>query len=148
VRVAALAVVNAYGDVVHPMTKTVIAGARKGPSSREFAGSADAIKKGARGGFGGGNTTLAVVATNARLSKTEATKLAQLAQHGLVQAISPVHTMHDGDLVIAMSCGTETAGITQLGVIAAEVMAEAILRAARSAWTLGAVPGLATPPSK
>jgi L-aminopeptidase/D-esterase-like protein len=148
VRVAALAAVNAFGDVVHPMTKTVIAGARKDPSSRDFAGSADAIKKGSRGGFRGGNTTLVVVATNARLSKTEATKLAQLAQHGLVHAISPVHTMSDGDLVIAMSCGSETAGITQLGVIAAEVVAESILRAARSAWTLGGVPGLGAKPPK
>lgn len=142
-KVAALAAVNAYGDIVHPRTRTIVAGARRSPESREFANSAEAIKHGAKGGFQGGNTTLAVVATNARLNKVQATKLAQLAQHGLVQAISPVHTVNDGDLVIALSCGSENADFTALGIVAAEVVAEAIQRAARLAWTLGGVPGLA-----
>ena len=61
--------------------------------------------RGATGGLGRENTTLAVVATNARLNKVECTKLAQMAHHGLVRAISPVHTSMDGDLAIAMSCG-------------------------------------------
>jgi L-aminopeptidase/D-esterase-like protein len=147
-KVAALAVVNAYGDVVHPRTRTIIAGTRKTPDSREFANSAESIKQGARGGFPGANTTLVVVATNVRLSKTQSTKLAQLAQHGLVQAISPVHTVNDGDLVIALSCGTLEADFTSLGIVAAEVVAESITRAAHLSWTVGGVPGLAASPSK
>jgi L-aminopeptidase/D-esterase-like protein len=143
VKVAALAAVNAFGDVVHPRTRIIVAGARTQPDSREFANSAEAIKRGARGGFRGGNTTLVTVATNARLTKVQATKLAQLAQHGLVQSINPVSTIHDGDLVIALSCGNETADFTALGIVAAEVVAEAVVRSATSAWTLGGVPGLA-----
>jgi L-aminopeptidase/D-esterase-like protein len=140
--VAALAAVNAYGDIVHPRTRTIIAGARKGPDSREFANSAESIKNGAKGGFPGANTTLIVVATNAKLTKPQATKLAQLGQQGVVQAISPVHTVNDGDTVFALSCGSETVDVTALGITAAEVVAEAITRAARFARTLGGVPGL------
>ena len=141
--VGALAAVNAFGDVVHPKTRTIVAGARTGRDSRDFVNSAEAIRKGARGGFPQENTTLVTVATNARLSKVEATKLAQLAQHGMVQAISPVHTLYDGDLIIALSCGNETAEFTALGITAAHVVAEAVMRAVLSAWTLGGVPGLA-----
>jgi L-aminopeptidase/D-esterase-like protein len=83
-----------------------------------------------------------VVATNVKLSKTQATKLAQLAHHGLVRTISPAHTMFDGDTLFAISVGTQTADFTTLGVAAAEAMAQAILRAVRTAKTLGGVPGL------
>jgi L-aminopeptidase/D-esterase-like protein len=61
----------------------------------------------------------------------------------MVQAIAPVHTVHDGDLILALSCGNETADFTALGVVAAEIVAEAIVRAVRFAWTMGGVPGLA-----
>jgi L-aminopeptidase/D-esterase-like protein len=94
----------------------------------------------------GGNTTLVVVATDARLTKVQATKLAQLSQHGLVSAIAPVHTIHDGDIVFALSVGTQSADFSALGVVAAEVVAEAIIRAVRMSWTLGGVPGLAPVP--
>ena len=74
-----------------------------------------------------------VVATNARSTKVEATKLAQLGQLGVARAIYPVNTMSDGDLVVAMSCGTARRPIDALGVAAAEAVAEAILRAVRLA---------------
>jgi L-aminopeptidase/D-esterase-like protein len=67
----------------------------------------------------GTNTTLAVVATNAHLSKPQAQKLAQLAQHGCVRGLSPAHTVFDGDIVFAVSTGAAAADLTQLGVIAA-----------------------------
>jgi L-aminopeptidase/D-esterase-like protein len=143
VLVAALAVVNAFGDVVDPATGKIVAGARRSAASREFAGTEAALKRGARGGFPGQNTTLAVVATNARLTKVEAKKLAEQAQLGLARAIRPVHTMSDGDLVIALSLGAAQAEVSALGVAAAEAVAEAILRAVRLAPTLGGVPGLA-----
>ena len=141
--VAALAVVNALGDVVDPATGKIVAGARRSPSSREFAGTAQAMKRGARGGFRERNTTLVVVATNARLSKAEAKKLAEQSQLGVARAIRPVHTMSDGDVAIALSLGDIKADVDALGVAAAEAVAEAILRAVRAAPSLGGLPGLA-----
>jgi L-aminopeptidase/D-esterase-like protein len=143
---AALAVVNAWGDVVHPKTKTIIAGTRTTPDGREFADSAQLLRKGSRAVGLGGNTTLVVVATNAGLTKVQATKLAQLAQHGLVHTISPVHSIHDGDTVYAISTGRESVDFSRLGVIAADVVAEAIVRAVTAAWSLGGIPGLAPRP--
>jgi L-aminopeptidase/D-esterase-like protein len=92
-------------------------------------------------GFTRSNTTLAVIATNAKLSKTGATKLAQLASLGMTRAISPVNTMSDGDLVFAVSLGEVNASIDSLGAAAAEALVQAILRAVRLARTLGGVPG-------
>jgi L-aminopeptidase/D-esterase-like protein len=142
VRVAALAAVNAVGDVRDPATRQIVAGARMAPDSMEFADSAKAMKGGLRSGFSRANTTLVVVATNAKLNKVEATKLAQLAQLGVARAIDPVNTMSDGDVTIALSIGDASAPIDALGVAAAEATAESILRAVREARTLGGVPGL------
>jgi len=89
------------------------------------------------------NTTLAVVATNARLDKVQATRVAFLAQHGFVRAIEPVHTSMDGDLCIALSLGTAQAPVDVVGIAAADAVALAIARAVRLARTLGGVPGLA-----
>jgi len=144
VLVSALVAVNAVGDVVHPDTRKVIAGARKTADSRDFLNSAEWMKaRGATGGLRRENTTLAVVATNAGLDKVQATKVAQMAHHGLVRAISPVHTSMDGDLAIALSCGTLAASVDSLGVAAGEAVAIAILRAVQAARTLGGIPGLA-----
>jgi L-aminopeptidase/D-esterase-like protein len=144
--IGALAAVNAWGDIVHPKTKTIIAGTRATADGREFANSAELLRTGKRARTLGGNTTLVVVATNAALTKIQATKLAQLAQHGLVHAISPVHTVYDGDTVFALSTGKETVDFSALGVLAADVVAEAIVRAATSSWSLGGLPGLAPRP--
>lgn len=144
VLVSALVAVNAVGDVVHPDTRKIVAGARKAANSKEFLNSAEWMKaRGATGGLKRENTTLAVVATNVRLTKVEATKVAQMAHHGFVRAISPVHTSMDGDLAIALSCGTLAASVDALGVAAGEAVAMAILRAVQAARTLGGVPGLA-----
>jgi len=88
------------------------------------------------------NTTLAVVATNARLTKVQATKLAQLGSLGMARTIYPVNTMTDGDTVFALSIGEREADINALGVAAAQAVADAILRTVRLARTLGGVPGL------
>jgi len=98
------------------------------------------------GGFGAGerrNTTLAVVATNARLSKVEAIKLAELAGLGMVRTIYPVHTMFDGDTTFALSIGDARADVNTLGVAAAEAVAQAVVRAVKSAPSMGGVSGLA-----
>jgi L-aminopeptidase/D-esterase-like protein len=143
VLVSALVVVNAFGDVLDPSTGKIVAGARVAPGSMDFAGTAAAMKNGPPAALPRENTALAVVATNAKLTKVQATKVAQLAQHGMVRAISPVHTMFDGDFVIALALGTAQADVNALGIAAAEALENAILRAVRLAPTMGGVPGLA-----
>jgi L-aminopeptidase/D-esterase-like protein len=127
------------GDVIDPATAKIIAGART--PSGEFANSAEVMKRGSGQGLVR-NTTLVVVATNAALSKVDANRLAHVAQIGMAKTISPVNTMSDGDVVIALSAGTEKASIDALGVAASEAVAESILRAVRLAATLGGVRGL------
>jgi L-aminopeptidase/D-esterase-like protein len=145
VRVAAIVAVNAVGDVRDPATGKIIAGARQSPDSREFADTELQIKRGTpRGGaVRRANTTLALVATDAKLTKNGATRLAQQATLGMARTIYPVNTAFDGDVTFALSLGEAQADITALGVAAAEALAQAILRAVRTAATLGGVPGLA-----
>jgi L-aminopeptidase/D-esterase-like protein len=108
----------------------------------EFANSAEVFKRGVEGPIKTTNTTLVAVATNARLTKVQATKVARLAHNGMSRTINPVNTMGDGDLVIAMSNGNEQATVDAVGIAAAEAVSEAILRAVRLAPTMGGVPGL------
>jgi L-aminopeptidase/D-esterase-like protein len=143
VMVSSLVALNAVGDVRDPATGTLVAGARKSPDSRELADSEAAIRAGALIGGGRGNTTLGVVATNARLTKVQANKLAQLASLGVARTIYPVNTMSDGDTVFALGCGSLDANIDTIGVAASEALAQAILRAVRMSKTMGGVPGLA-----
>jgi L-aminopeptidase/D-esterase-like protein len=139
--VHALVVVNAFGDVMGPTTGEVIAGARASRHSRRFVGTAQRMFEGKiRKNFGATNTTLAVVMTNARLDKTQARKLAEMAHDGLARAISPVHTLYDGDLVFALSAGRKSADLNTLGTAAAEATARAVVRAVQAAHSLGGVP--------
>jgi L-aminopeptidase/D-esterase-like protein len=141
--VSSLVAVNAFGDVCDPATGKIVAGARQSADGRDFANTAERMMQGAsRGGFGARNTTLAVVATNAKLTKVEARKLAQQAGLGMARTIYPVNTMFDGDIVFALAAGERQADINVLGVAAAEAVAQAILRAVRLSKTLGGVPGL------
>jgi L-aminopeptidase/D-esterase-like protein len=142
VMVSSLAVVNAFGDVRDPAAGGILAGARTTPDGREFAVTQEQMKLRAARGFAGRNTTLVVVATNARLTKVQATKLAQQGGLGMARTIYPVNTMFDGDIVFALSLGGEQADINTLGVAAAEAVSEAIVRAVKLAKTLGGVPGL------
>jgi L-aminopeptidase/D-esterase-like protein len=90
-----------------------------------------------------GNTTLAVIATNARLDRVQVNKVAALASNGVARAISPVNTMSDGDMTFAISVGNEDASVDAVGIAAAEALAMAVLRAVRLAKTAGGIPGLA-----
>ncbi len=145
VRVAALAVVNAFGDIIDPESGRIVAGARAAKKGFEFANTAMLMKRGAAGGFKfeNQNTTLVVVATNARLNKIEASRLARMGSLGMARSINPVWTNSDGDTVFALSYGDQRADINAVGVAAAEAVAQAILRAVRLAASLGGVPGLA-----
>jgi L-aminopeptidase/D-esterase-like protein len=142
VKVSALVAVNAFGDVRDPATGMILAGTRRSPDSKEFVDTARAMLHGGRTGLPSSNTTLVVVATNARLNKVQSKKLAQLAQIGVGRTLSPANTMFDGDTVFALSVGDAKADINALGVAAMEATAEAIARGVRLAPTLGGVPGL------
>jgi L-aminopeptidase/D-esterase-like protein len=145
IHVSALVAVNCFGDVRDPETGKLIAGARRARDSMELADTEAAMKSGAHRDWGRQNTALAVVATNARLSKVGATRLAQMANLGMARTIYPVNTTFDGDLCIALSLGNETADLNTLGVAAAEAVAKSVVLAVRSAPSLGGVPGLAGP---
>ncbi len=143
VLVASLVAVNCFGDVRDPASGKILAGARRAPDSLEFVDSCEMMKRGIGGAFIRSNTTLAVVATNARLTKVQSTKLAQFGSLGMARAIYPVNTMFDGDTVFALSLGERGADINILGVAAAEAVAIAIVRAVRTAKPMGGLPGLA-----
>ena len=120
--VGALAVVNAVGDIVGAdggaARRVERAGRRAGlPRPR-------ALRGGASGA--GTNTTLVVVATNARCTKVECHLLARSAHHGMARAIHPSHTRHDGDLAFAVATGAVEAHLDRLRVMVTEVTAEAI----------------------
>jgi L-aminopeptidase/D-esterase-like protein len=144
--VAALAAVNAAGDVVDPATGRLVAGART-EAGDGLEGTMKALLDGrAPAGLPKGeSTTLVVVATDAGLTKTEAAKVAQMAHDGVARAINPVHTPWDGDTVFALSTGKVTVpgGVLVVGAVAAEVTARAILRGVRMARGLPGLPAAA-----
>ena len=147
--VSALVVVNAFGDVIDPANGGIIAGARKSPESAEFANSAAAMRHGVSGGFSrGGNTTLAVIATNVKLNKVQISKVAALASIGATRTICPVNTMSDGDITFALSCGNEAGSVDAVGIAASEALAIAVLRAVRAAESIAGIPGLKQPAAK
>jgi L-aminopeptidase/D-esterase-like protein len=140
-KVGAMAVVNAFGDIVDEPGR-LIAGARKAPDSLELAHtSAWFLAGNKRAAFqAADNTTLGVIATNAKLDKNSACKVAALAHHGLVRAINPVHTTFDGDLIFTLASGPVEADLNGLGIMAARVMQLAIYDAIRSARGLPGLP--------
>ncbi len=138
--IGALVVVNAFGDVVDPETGRILAGVRNSPKGKEFLSSVKLYKEGTfRKPSVPQSTTLAVIATDAKLSRSEATRVARMAQSGIVKAIFPAHTTFDGDLVFALSCGDVEEDVNTVGVVAVEVLVEAIMRAVRAAKSLGGI---------
>ncbi len=140
-KVGALVVVNAFGDIIDNVTGKIIVGLRKGEDSVEFANTVNSLKQGiVKKQFGIVNTTLGVVATNAKFSKRDITKIAQMAQAGMIKTINPVHTTFDGDLVFALSMGEIEADVNKVGVLAEFVLSEAIKRAVKKADGFGIIP--------
>ncbi len=92
----------------------------------------------------GENTTLGVVATNATLTKTQATKVAEMAHDGFARAIYPSHTMGDGDTIFALATGGKAgdADVTRIGALASTVIAQAIVRAATQAKSIPDYPAI------
>jgi L-aminopeptidase/D-esterase-like protein len=93
----------------------------------------------------GESTTIGVVATNARLTKVEATKVAQMSHDGVARAVVPAHTPFDGDTIFALATGTREgpADLMTIGALAAEAVADAILRAVRAAKGIEGYPSAA-----
>jgi L-aminopeptidase/D-esterase-like protein len=139
VTVGALVACNALGDVIDPDTGAVIAGARSEDGTRMI----DTRRALLAGEppipiLAGTNTTIGVIATDAALTKAQATRLAQGAHDGLARAINPVHTVADGDTLFALATGKtkEHPGMMVLATMAAEAVARATVRAVLAAKTL------------
>ena len=147
--IAALAVVNAAGDVLDWRSGRIVAGARRADGS--FADSVEFMRGIVTGASGDapvddpalGSTTLAVVATNVALDKTPLTKIAMMANCGAARAIRPYHTTGDGDSLFAVSTRQlqrPNLQLTVLGALAADVVAEAIVRGVRAARSVDGWP--------
>ncbi|RQD76133.1 MAG: peptidase S58 family protein [Candidatus Syntrophonatronum acetioxidans] len=150
-RVGVLVVVNALGDVVDREGK-LLAGPRN-LKTGEMRTTLEVFKQGDlemekngsllfREKDLGLNTSLAVVATNARLNKVEANRLAAVAHNGLATAIRPLHTVWDGDAIFALATGEVPSPVDFVGALAMELLEEAVPRALQLAETLGGVPAL------
>jgi L-aminopeptidase/D-esterase-like protein len=140
--VGALVAVNGVGDVIDPSSGRVVAGTRT-EDGRELADVRLLLRSGLMPpGRPGESTTLGVIATNARLTKAQATKVAQMAHDGLARAVYPVHTPLDGDTIFALATGTraEPANLLTVGALAADAMAEAVVRAVRAATGIPGYP--------
>jgi len=140
--VAAIVVTNAFGDVVDVRSGRILAGARD-PDRGRFAGTTAYLMAHGLGRGSGFHTTLGVVATDAALTKSQATRLALLAHTGLARAVSPSHTSLDGDTFFVLSNGEVASDWLAVQAAVPEVVAEAVMRSVMTARTLGGVPGLA-----
>lgn len=153
--VAAIVAVNAFGDIIDPKNGEIIAGARRrlpekagrevgGDKQGQFINTLDMMKtligRTAMGFASRENTVIGVVATNAKLTKEQTNKVAQMAQDGLARTVRPAHTMLDGDTIFSLSTGNKKADVNIVGAFAAEVFAQAILRAVLTAQPMAGLP--------
>jgi L-aminopeptidase/D-esterase-like protein len=140
--VAALVAVNAVGDIIDPATGRTVAGVRAPDGS--FVDARTIVRSGSRlrGPGPGQNTTIGVVATNATLTKAEASRVALMADDGLARAIYPSHTSSDGDTIFSLATGrwSGNADASDIGMLAAEVMAQAVVRAGTQATGAAGIP--------
>jgi len=143
--VGALVAVNAVGDVIDPSSGAVVAGARN--AGGKLADARRVLRAGSQATTPrpGENTTIGVVATNAKLTKPQAARMALMADDGLARALFPSHTIGDGDTVFALATGawSGAADVSTVGALAADVMSEAIVRAAVMAKSAGGLPAAA-----
>jgi L-aminopeptidase/D-esterase-like protein len=142
--VGGLVAVNAFGDVIEPGTGRILAGARD--LNGGFVGTSAHIEELAGAASGprvGQHTSLAIVATDSSLERAELLRVAQMAHDGLARVIQPAHTGLDGDVVFALSTASRPRqDPTIVGTIAAEILAESVLRAVTKATSLAGVPAI------
>jgi L-aminopeptidase/D-esterase-like protein len=141
--VAAAVAVNAFGDV-RRLDGTLLAGCRTAPASRELAGAERvfAAMPPDAANVWEGNTTLAVVMTDATLSKAGAAKVCQMAFGGFYRTLSPALSLYDGDLVVTLATGQRPAHVHQIGILAERAVAEAILVGVAEADGFGMLPAV------
>lgn len=150
--IGAIMVVNAFGDVIDPETNTILAGTRKilqkstKNGSPKFTNTFETMikpvgKLALRIGIKS-NTVIGVVATNAKLNKAQAKRVAMMAQDGLARVICPAHTMLDGDTLFALSTGNKRSDLSTLGAYGALVVANAILSGIRNAQSAYGFPAI------
>jgi L-aminopeptidase/D-esterase-like protein len=142
--IGALVAVNAVGDIIDPDTGQIVAGALNADNT--FADARKRLRSGANlePPRTVENTTIGVVATNARLTKTEANRVASMADDGVARAIQPAHTASDGDTLFSLATGRwdGRADVSAIGALAADVVAQAIVRAATQATSVGGIPAV------
>jgi len=152
-KVSAIVAVNAIGDVFDPEQGKIIAGVRRNiknsgsaKNQSKFSDTLEIMKspigKTLFNKAEKANTVIGVVITNANFNKTSMTKVAQMAQNGLVRSIRPANTMHDGDTIFALSSGKKIANLNLVGALAAQVVQKAVHNAVKNATTLGGIPAI------
>jgi L-aminopeptidase/D-esterase-like protein len=144
--VGAIVAVNCFGDVIDHTTGTIIAGTRSEndpEGNGPFRGTPGYLMESRGINPIRSNTTIGVIATNAVLTKTQASKVASMAHAGYARAINPIHTMFDGDSIFCMSAGDIPADVTMIGTMAAEVMSRAVVEGIKAAKTAYGIPGYA-----
>ena len=144
--VGAIVAVNALGDVVEPDTGALVAGPRGEDGAMQHSLrllTSPGFKR--AGQSRAQNTTIGVVATNARLGKEQANKLASMAHDGIALAVRPAHMMGDGDTMFAVATGglDEETGMDRLCAATVVATSRAIVSGVRSATGLGGIPGVA-----
>ncbi len=151
--VGAIVAASPIGDVIDPTTGAILAGTRPakvGPihigGEGPFIDTLEAMRSGigrtALRMMSRGNSVIGVVATDARLTKEEANKVAQMAHNGIARAVRPAHLMLDGDTIFALSTGRKKVDVNVVGAYAAEVVAQSIVRAVMAAEKAGGVPAV------
>lgn len=137
--VGAIVVVNAVGDVKDPKTFETIAGGRDAQTGKWIDSCEYLKQQSVSMALPGTNTTIGVVAVNAKLTKAEAKKIAQLTHNALARTIYPVHTMLDGDTIFVLGTGDKRYSLDYLGQLAVEAMEQAIVQGVKSAQSMGEV---------
>jgi L-aminopeptidase/D-esterase-like protein len=143
--VGALAVTNSLGNIVDRDGKIIAGTHDRDGHPRDAVSYLQEHPEVAASSSLTSNTTLVVVATNAALSKTECGKVARMAQAGLARAVHPAFTAYDGDTVVVLANGGHVASVDTIGIISAEVVADALRDSVRRATSLGGVPDMRTP---
>ncbi|MCB0117731.1 MAG: P1 family peptidase [Anaerolineales bacterium] len=135
--VGAIVAVNALGDIYDPDTGAFVAGIRNKKKTQEWLKTASRLPMLRR------NTVIGVVAVNAKFSKADMTRVAEMAHDGMARAIRPTHTQFDGDTIFALATGGKSIDLSTVGAFAAEAFAQAVVRAVRASVSAGGLPGLA-----
>ncbi|MBU0733586.1 MAG: P1 family peptidase [Proteobacteria bacterium] len=136
-KVGAIVAVNCLGDVIDPRTGETLAGVLDENRSRFLNSEEIMIREFASRKIEfGGNTTIGVIATNARLTKSQANKVASMAHDGYGRTMRPAHSMFDGDTIFAISTGSVETDVNVVGLLAARTMEQAVIRAVKKATPL------------